>query len=51
MNFFEAQEQARKASRKLVLWFSLCVLAVILLVYAVLAGGMIAAGSGSSVDR
>lgn len=51
MNFFAAQEQARKASRKLVLWFALCVLAVILLVYTVLAIGTIAGASGSSVDQ
>lgn len=51
MNFFAAQEEARKASRKLVLWFSLCVLAVVLLVYTVLAFCTMAGGSGSSVDR
>lgn len=51
MNFFAAQEQARKASRKLVLWFALCVLAVILLVYTVLALGTIAGFSCSSVDQ
>ncbi len=51
MNFFEAQEQARKASRKLVLWFSLCVLAVILLVYLVLVGSTIAAASPTSTEH
>ena len=36
MNFFTAQEEARKASRRLVLWFTLCVIGVILMVYTVL---------------
>ena len=40
MNFFAAQEDARKASRKLVLWFSLCVIGVVLMVYAVLVVGL-----------
>lgn len=33
MNFFAAQEEARKASRKLVWWFGLCVLGVVSLLY------------------
>ncbi len=40
MNFFAAQEEARKASRKLVLWFALCVLGVVLMVYNVLVIGL-----------
>jgi len=51
MNFFEAQEHARKSSRKLVIWFSLCVLGVVVLVYTVLAFSAIAGASGSSVDQ
>ncbi|MFN9027343.1 MAG: M48 family metallopeptidase, partial [Akkermansiaceae bacterium] len=33
MNFFEAQERARKSSRLLVLWFALAVIGVILVIY------------------
>jgi Zn-dependent protease with chaperone function/uncharacterized tellurite resistance protein B-like protein len=33
MNFFEAQERARKSSRWLVLWFALAVIGVILVIY------------------
>lgn len=35
MDFFEAQERARSASRRLVLWFALCVIAVVAVLYAV----------------
>ena len=51
MNFFLAQEHARKASRKLVLWFILCVFAVIALVYLVMAFALKAANSGSSANQ
>ncbi|MGB0292046.1 MAG: M48 family metallopeptidase [Luteolibacter sp.] len=40
MNFFTAQEEARKASRRLVLWFGLCVIGVILTVYTMLVVGI-----------
>ena len=33
MDFFEAQERARKTSRWLVLWFALCVIAVVAVLY------------------
>jgi len=48
MNFFAAQEEARKTSRKLVLWFSLCLLAVIVLVYIVLMVGLNHLATGSA---
>lgn len=51
MNFFEAQERARKVSRNLVLWFGLCVLAVVCLVYLVLAYALKAAGLGQPNDQ
>ncbi len=35
MNFFEAQERARKSSRALVWWFILCVIGVIVVTYVV----------------
>lgn len=36
MDFFAAQDRARAASRRLVWWFILCVLAVVAVIYAVL---------------
>lgn len=37
MDFFQAQEKARSASRRLVLWFGLCVAAVVVVIYAIAA--------------
>ncbi len=34
MDFFQAQENARKATRRLVLWFALCVIGVVAVLYA-----------------
>ena len=36
MNFFAAQERARKETKKLVIWFALCLLGVVTAMYAVL---------------
>lgn len=41
MNFFEAQEQARKSSRMLVWWFALSVLGVIVVMYLLASGFML----------
>jgi Zn-dependent protease with chaperone function len=37
MDFFQAQENARSASRRLVLWFALCVVAVVAVIYVLAA--------------
>lgn len=47
MDFFAAQDQARRTSRLLVLWFVLAVVGIIVTVYVVLAGAM---GLGSATE-
>jgi Zn-dependent protease with chaperone function len=38
MNFFEAQERARRSSRFLVLWFALCLIGVVVVMYFAIVG-------------
>lgn len=47
MDFFAAQDQARRTSRLLVLWFVLAVVGIIVTVYVVLAGAL---GLGSATE-
>lgn len=47
MNFFEAQERARKSSRALVWWFALSVIGVIVVMY-LLASGFLLVSSGTT---
>lgn len=50
MNFFEAQEQARKSSKLLVWWFGLSVLGVVVVMYFLVSGFVLFVEVGNSLS-